>query len=87
MKKALLITVLVLLAVAIGIYAYNTKNSQMTQLSETPEALDPQAEADTISPDDVKVLLHTSLGDITILLYGDTPRHRDNFIKRVEKGD
>ncbi len=33
MKKALLITVLVLLAVAIGIYAYNTKNSQMTQLS------------------------------------------------------
>ena len=36
---------------------------------------------------DVKVLLTTSLGDITILLYGDTPGHRDNFIKRVEAGD
>lgn len=36
---------------------------------------------------DVKVLLHTSLGDITVLLYGDTPRHRDNFVKRVEAGD
>lgn len=36
---------------------------------------------------DVKVKLHTSEGDITLLLYGDTPRHRDNFIKRVEAGD
>lgn len=36
---------------------------------------------------DVKVLLHTSLGDITILLYGDTPRHTANFVKRVEAGD
>ncbi|MDE6557253.1 MAG: peptidylprolyl isomerase [Duncaniella sp.] len=36
---------------------------------------------------DVKVRLHTSEGDITLLLYGDTPRHRDNFIKRVEAGD
>lgn len=90
MKKPLLITVLVLLLACAGIFAYNSfnsKNTQMTQLSETPEAQDSQAESDTISPDDVKVLLHTSLGDITLLLYGDTPRHRDNFIKRVKSGD
>lgn len=36
---------------------------------------------------DVKVRLHTTEGDIILLLYGDTPRHRDNFIKRVEAGD
>ncbi len=36
---------------------------------------------------DVKVLLHTSLGDITLLLYGDTPRHTANFVKRVKAGD
>ncbi len=36
---------------------------------------------------DVRVLLHTSLGDITILLYGDTPRHTANFVKRVNAGD
>ncbi len=36
---------------------------------------------------DVKVLLHTTLGDITVLLYGDTPRHRDNFVARVNAGD
>lgn len=42
---------------------------------------------DQTNKGDVKVLLHTSMGDITLLLYGDTPRHRDNFIKRVENGD
>ena len=35
--------------------------------------------------DDAKVLIHTSEGDITVLLYGDTPRHRDNFLKLVEE--
>ena len=36
--------------------------------------------------DDAKVLIHTSEGDITVLLYGDTPRHRDNFLKHVKDG-
>lgn len=35
---------------------------------------------------DVKVLLHTTEGDITILLYGDTPRHTENFVKLVKSG-
>ncbi len=35
--------------------------------------------------DDAKVRIHTSEGDITVLLYGDTPRHRDNFLKLVEE--
>ena len=33
-----------------------------------------------------KVLLSTEYGDITILLYDDTPKHRDNFLKLVESG-
>ncbi|MCM1076019.1 MAG: peptidylprolyl isomerase [Bacteroides sp.] len=40
----------------------------------------------TINPGDVKVLLHTTLGDITLLLYGDTPRHTENFVKLVKSG-
>jgi cyclophilin family peptidyl-prolyl cis-trans isomerase len=31
----------------------------------------------------IKVLIKTSLGDITIRLYDETPGHRDNFIKLV----
>ena len=31
-----------------------------------------------------KVLMKTSMGDITLMLYDDTPGHRDNFIKLVK---
>lgn len=39
--------------------------------------------ADTNS---VKVEVETTLGLFTVLLYGDTPRHRDNFVKLVKEG-
>lgn len=32
------------------------------------------------------VEIKTSLGDITVLLYNDTPLHRDNFLKLVKEG-
>ncbi|MGE0560260.1 MAG: peptidylprolyl isomerase [Flavobacteriales bacterium] len=32
------------------------------------------------------ILISTSLGDIKIRLYNETPRHRDNFIKLVKNG-
>ena len=35
---------------------------------------------------ETKVLLETSLGNITIKLYDETPKHRDNFIKLVNDG-
>ena len=34
----------------------------------------------------VKVLIKTDLGDITVVLYNETPQHRDNFIKLIEEG-
>lgn len=34
----------------------------------------------------VKVEVETTLGDFTVLLYGDTPKHRDNFVKLVKEG-
>lgn len=33
-----------------------------------------------------RVLIETSMGDITVKLYNDTPRHRDNFIKLAQAG-
>ena len=35
---------------------------------------------------DVLVDIKTSLGDIRIRLYGETPKHSDNFVKLVKKG-
>lgn len=35
---------------------------------------------------DVTATISTSLGDIRILLYGDTPKHRDNFVKLAREG-
>lgn len=58
----------------------NTENNTSAATDSIPAVYTPQ-------PGDVKVLLQTSLGDITLLLYGDTPRHRDNFLKHVKAGD
>lgn len=33
-----------------------------------------------------KVLISTSFGDMTVKLYNETPKHRDNFLKLVEQG-
>lgn len=34
----------------------------------------------------VKVAVETSAGNFTVMLYGDTPKHRDNFVKLVKEG-
>ncbi len=36
--------------------------------------------------EETQVIMHTSKGDITLKLYNDTPKHRDNFIKLVKEG-
>lgn len=47
-------------------------------------------ETNTIMTPDLKkathVLLETSLGDIELALYNETPKHRDNFLKLVKEG-
>ena len=35
---------------------------------------------------ETRAVVHTSLGDITLKLYNETPLHRDNFIKLVKNG-
>ena len=34
---------------------------------------------------ETKVLIKTNYGDITVKLYNDTPKHRDNFINLVTR--
>lgn len=33
-----------------------------------------------------RIKIHTSLGDVTVRLYDETPLHRDNFVKLVTEG-
>ncbi len=40
----------------------------------------------TTSTKDARVLIHTTMGDITVKLYGDTPLHRDNFLRLAREG-
>lgn len=35
---------------------------------------------------EVKVLIKTNMGNLTVKLYNETPKHRDNFIKLVKEG-
>ncbi len=35
---------------------------------------------------DVRVLMHTTEGDVTLLLYGDTPAHTRNFVRLASEG-
>lgn len=57
-----------------------TSETQSTE-TKTEEMTENQA-----NPTDVQVLISTSLGDIEVLLYGDTPKHQANFIKLVKDG-
>lgn len=80
--KTKIITIFLL---AVGMMACAGSAKQTKEMTNETSAA-PAASA-VSREGDVKVLLTTSLGDITVLLYGDTPRHRDNFVARVNAGD
>lgn len=78
MRIALLFAALTILMAACAKASNDTNatdnNSQTDMTSQT---------TDTAS---VKVAVKTTAGDFTVLLYGDTPKHRDNFVKLVNEG-
>lgn len=47
---------------------------------------DMKADITPSDPKDAVVEIKTSMGDITVELYNDTPLHRDNFLKLVGEG-
>lgn len=51
----------------------------MTQQNETPTAAKPAAS-------DVIVEMNTTEGPVTLRLFGDTPRHLENFVKLASEG-
>lgn len=66
---------------ACGAKASETDSTQQNK-QETTEMTETAKPAN----DDAKVLIKTTEGDIEILLYGDTPKHQENFLKLVKEG-
>ena len=65
-----------------------TTDDNKTQNTEIMEVKKDNAAADTaaVNKEDVIVKISTTMGDIKVRLYGDTPRHRDNFVKLAKEG-
>lgn len=79
MKKTLLLIVGLLIAMNFSVgcgskaVAENDKNNiEMTE--------------NTNKVKDATIEVSTTAGNFTVLLYGDTPKHRDNFLKLVKEG-
>ena len=54
-------------------------------LLESPLPTQPIVKEVIILPGEALIFMHTSKGDIKIRLFAETPLHRDNFIKLVER--
>lgn len=82
MNKKRIITLLVLavMAAGAGMWVYSKNKSNVTMISQVT------SEAPVLEPGDALVDIKTSEGDIRVRLFGDTPKHRDNFLKLVKKG-
>ena len=88
MKNKLMYVVSLLWAMSLALAACgsaeakNDKSANSNSDSKMTENINP-APADTTS---AKIQVETTLGTFTVLLYGDTPLHRDNFVKLVNEG-
>jgi len=60
-----------------------TESAQTTPTTTPAPAEAPAATAPTGDAPLVKV--HTKFGDMTVMLYNETPKHRDNFLKLVNE--
>lgn len=83
MKRKPLAIILTVLAAAIltaGALAITRKKARKRKMN-------PDTELTTkLKPGEALVEINTSEGPVTVLLFADTPAHRDNFLKLVKEG-
>jgi peptidyl-prolyl cis-trans isomerase B (cyclophilin B) len=97
MRNLLFVTVLSIFIIA-GCNNANTgegrqnenPKKEMAQPTETADAAKPEQQPEkkqsTGQPAGPKVLISTPFGDMTAVLYDETPQHRDNFLKLAREG-
>ena len=59
----------------LSVVLFTTVSIAFSQTAKTPAA-----------PKQTKVLIETEFGNMTAVLYNETPQHRDNFLKLVKQG-
>lgn len=74
------------LLAALSLWSASCSHSQTRQSSTEQNNLNTTENMTENNKNDVIVNISTTMGDIKVLLYGDTPKHRDNFIKLVNEG-
>jgi len=84
MKKKIT-TALFLISVAIFMSCSSTKNSETLTSPKAKNSMEKEATQSNSEKNMTKVLIQTTMGDITLALYNETPLHRDNFIKLVKE--
>ncbi len=84
MKRIISLAMWVLISLA-GTLAACSKASADTAATDN-QATSQMKKDTTATAGDVKVIVETTMGNFTVLLYGDTPGHRDNFVKLAREG-
>jgi len=81
-SKTIVLSVVVLLSVAtiLSIDAFAQSDKKITDAQNKTTVMNNNFDKNT------KVVLETTFGNIEVVLYDETPQHRDNFIKLVEDG-
>lgn len=75
----MLVAIMVAIALSLSVKAMVGNDNVTTSEEKTP--------AMTVDlTNTTRVLLETSMGEIELALYNETPQHRDNFIKLVNEG-
>ena len=89
MKKIIRLLTLALLTVPVMTFAQSEGNQNTSEPAGKVVASKPDSLLDWETPHDPtcpQVLLETTMGNILVALYNDTPKHRDNFLKLVNSG-
>lgn len=87
-KLTSLVTVLTIAMLAVVAQACSRANAGTEVPSTEPvkTTTDMNTTATPADTSSVTVKVETTMGNFTVLLYGDTPAHRDNFVKLVKEG-
>lgn len=86
LKKLIPFMALMMAMAACGASSTPDKDAAAADSAKINTTQDMASQSNPADSGSVKVEVTTSLGSFTVLLYGDTPAHRDNFLKHVKDG-